>query len=147
MNILADESVDRQIIERLRQDRHRVLYVAELDPGISDQAMLSLANQDMALLLTADKDFGEMVFRLGDSAGLNRQGGVPVNDPVARAGITKLTTRHMFRHSFAIHLLESDYDIRTIQDLLSHNNVGTTMTYTHVLNRGPSGLGSLVDGL
>lgn len=63
MNFVADESIDRQIVERLRQDGHRVWYVAEMEPGISDDIVLASANQETALLLTADKDFGEMVFR------------------------------------------------------------------------------------
>lgn len=63
MNFLADESVDRPIVERLRREGYRVSYVAELGPGMPDDAVLSLANQETALLLTADKDFGEMVFR------------------------------------------------------------------------------------
>lgn len=63
MNFLADESVDQPIVERLRQDGHQVSYVAELGPGMPDDAVLNLANQETALLLTADKDFGEMVFR------------------------------------------------------------------------------------
>ena len=63
MNVVADESVDRQIVEQLRHDGHQVTYVAEIDPGISDDAVLDLANQERSLLLTADKDFGELVFR------------------------------------------------------------------------------------
>jgi predicted nuclease of predicted toxin-antitoxin system len=63
MNLLADESVDRQIVERLRQDGHNVIYVAELEPGISDETVLRRANEQGALLLTADKDFGELTFR------------------------------------------------------------------------------------
>jgi len=63
MKFLADESVDRPIVEKLRQDGHFVLYVAEMEPGISDDAVLDLANRESALLLTADKDFGELVFR------------------------------------------------------------------------------------
>lgn len=63
MKFFADESVDRQIVERLRQDGYYVWYVAEMDPGISDDAVLAWANQEAALLVTADKDFGEMVFR------------------------------------------------------------------------------------
>lgn len=64
MNFLADENIDRQIVEHLRQDGHFVWYVAEMEPGISDDLVLDLANQEGALLLTSDKDFGELVFRL-----------------------------------------------------------------------------------
>ena len=63
MNILADESVDQPIVNRLREDGHTVLYVAEMDPGISDEVVLQEANNREFLLLTADKDFGELVFR------------------------------------------------------------------------------------
>jgi predicted nuclease of predicted toxin-antitoxin system len=62
MNFLADEGVDRQIFERLRQSGHEVLYIAEMEPGISDEEVLNRANEKNALLVTADKDFGEMVF-------------------------------------------------------------------------------------
>jgi len=60
---LADESVDRQIVDGLRAQGHDVLYVAELDPGINDENVLSDSRASGALLLTADKDFGELVFR------------------------------------------------------------------------------------
>lgn len=63
MNFLADESVDRQIVERLRRDGYRVVYVAEMEPGIPDTTVLASANSEAALLFTADKDFGEMLFR------------------------------------------------------------------------------------
>lgn len=63
MNFLADEGVDRLIVERLRLERVSVWYVAEMQPSIADDLVLAIANQQGALLLTADKDFGELVFR------------------------------------------------------------------------------------
>ena len=70
-----------------------------------------------------------------------------VKDAVTKAGLVKRATCHTFRHSFATHLLEDGYDIRTIQELLGHKDLKTTMIYTHVLNKGPSAVRSPADNL
>ena len=62
-----------------------------------------------------------------------------------RADIRKRVTARTFRHSFATHLIEAGYDIRTVQELLGHSDVRTTMIYTHVLNQGGRGVRSPVD--
>ena len=63
MNLVADEGVDGPVVQWLRDDGHDVIYVADLSPGVTDDDVLRQANDRGALLLTADKDFGELVFR------------------------------------------------------------------------------------
>lgn len=94
MRFLADEGVDRQIVEQLRREGHEVTYVAELAPGIDDDEILWRAHAAGALLITADKDFGELVFRLGRATQgvlLLRLAGLP---PKRKARVVASVVKH-----------------------------------------------------
>ena len=99
MNLLADESVDRQVVERLRLEGHEVLYIAEMEPGIVDDVVLERANERTALLVTADKDFGELVFREGKLS----SGGVVL---LRLAGLSAERKSEMVSGAFREHELE-----------------------------------------
>ena len=105
MKIVADENVDKQIVDRLREDGYDVLFVAELDPGIGDEAVLLCSRQTNAILLTADKDFGELVFRqrlIHVGVVLIRLAGI---DPDAKAAlVAEMFGRHgeQLRAGFAV---------------------------------------------
>ncbi|MBA2511728.1 MAG: DUF5615 family PIN-like protein [Rubrobacter sp.] len=98
MNLLADEGVDQQIVDLLREEGHDVSYIAEMEPGVQDEDVLDQANREARVLLTADKDFGELVFRQGLlSAGVVL---------VRLSGLTPESKAQVVASTFAVHAVD-----------------------------------------
>jgi len=96
VNFLADESIDRQIVEHLQKEGYSVLYVVDTEPELSNGDVFKLANQKNAILLTGDKDFGEMVFHqqvVNEGVVLIRLAGL---SPPRKAEVVAQAIRHHF---------------------------------------------------
>ena len=138
-------------------DRVRRLHAADLAAGLGRVQLPDALSRKYP---NADREFGwQWVFpashictdpRFGPPQRYHLHESVPqraIHAAARRAGVSKPVSPHSLRHSFATHLLEAGYDIRTVQELLGHRDVKTTMIYTHVLNRGGRGVQSPADRL
>ena len=147
----------RSLVEPLQREveRARVIHLADLAEGCGEAL---LPNALARKYPRAGRDFGWQFVFPSDRRSVDPRSGVErrhhfddgilsraLKSARMRAGIAKPVSAHTLRHSFATHMLEAGYDIRTVQELLGHKDVATTQIYTHVLNRGPAGVLSPLD--
>ena len=105
MKFVADENLDRSLIQKLREAGHEVISVAEMEPGIPDEVVLATANSHAAMLITEDKDFGELVFRrslVHQGVILLRLAGLPVAAKAELLVATLATHERELNGAFAV---------------------------------------------